>query len=213
MSNEYFQALQRPNAEVVTDGIEEVRAHSVVTKDGREHAVDAIILATGFQAADALAPFEMLGRGGRNLNDGWRDGAEAYRGTTVSGFPNFFILMGPNTGLGHSSMVYIIESQIQYTIEAIKLGRAQQVAVDVRPDVQRRYNVELQQRMSKTVWATGGCTSWYTTASGKNTTLWPGFTFQFRKQTERFDAENYELLRARATEAKDVAPGESASPA
>jgi hypothetical protein len=115
----------------------------------------------------------------------------------VAGFPNFFILSGPNTGLGHSSMVYMIESQIQYVMETILHVRANGLAsVDVRRDAQNRYNAELQERLSKTVWATGGCHSWYTTASGKNTTLWPGFTFQFRKLTERFDPENYELVRS-----------------
>jgi cyclohexanone monooxygenase len=205
MSNEYFQALQRPNAELVTDGIVEVRAHSIVTKDGQEHAVDAIILATGFQAADATSPFDLHGKGGLSLNEHWRDGAEAYKGTTVAGFPNFFILSGPNTGLGHSSMVYMIESQIQYAMEAILHARANGLAsVDVQRGVQDQYNSELQQRMGKTVWATGGCTSWYTTASGKNTTLWPGFTFQFRKQTKQFDAENYELVRTGAGDGRSA---------
>jgi cation diffusion facilitator CzcD-associated flavoprotein CzcO len=215
MSNEYFEALQRPNADVVTNGIREVRAHSIITQDGREHEVDAIVLATGFQAADAVAPFEIRGKHGVDINEQWRDGAEAYKGTTVSGFPNFFILSGPNTGLGHSSMVYMIESQIQYAMEAIGHARAEGLAaIDVRREAQDRYNAELQQRMAKTVWATGGCTSWYTTASGKNTTLWPGFTFQFRKQTQRFDAENYELLqagagRARPTAVSPVAAGDA----
>ncbi|HEX6244437.1 MAG TPA: NAD(P)/FAD-dependent oxidoreductase [Polyangiales bacterium] len=213
MSNEYFGALQRPNAELVTDGIREIRAHSVVTQDGSEHEVDAVILATGFQAADAVAPFDLRGKGGLDINEEWRAGAEAYKGTTVAGFPNLFVMVGPNTGLGHSSMVYMIESQIQYAIEAIAHVRARGLAsVEVRRDAQRRYNAELQQRMSKTVWATGGCTSWYTTADGKNTTLWPGFTFQFRKETEAFDAENYDAVQASAL-SESRAPAEAAAPA
>ena len=207
MSNEYFEALQRPNAEVLTDGIREVRAHSIVTQDGREHELDAIVLATGFQAADAVAPFEIRGKRGVDINEQWRDGAEAHKGTTVSGFPNFFILSGPNTGLGHSSMVYMIESQIQYAMAAIGHARAEGLAsINVRREAQDRYNAALQERMSTTVWATGGCTSWYTTASGKNTTLWPGFTFQFRKQTQHFDAENYELVKAGAGREARPAP-------
>jgi cation diffusion facilitator CzcD-associated flavoprotein CzcO len=196
ISNDYYEALQRPNAELVTGGIAEVREHSIVTQDGVEHPVDAIILATGFEAAEAHAPFELHGTGGLELNEHWRRGAEAYLGTTVSGFPNLFLLMGPNTVLGHSSMVFMIESQIRYTLEAIKLARAQRVkSLEVRREVQDSYNARLQQRLAKTVWSTGGCRSWYMTASGKNTTLWPGFTFEFRARTWRFDAESYRLVR------------------
>lgn len=195
MSNDYFEALQRPNAELLTDGIREVRAHSVISNDGNEHPVDAIVLATGFQAADAVAPFAVSGKGGVDLTEEWLDGAEAYLGTTVSKFPNLFLVTGPNTGLGHSSMVYMIESAIQYALGAILHARANGLqAVEVRREVQDRYNRELQERLKKTVWATGGCVSWYMTASGKNTTLWPGFTFQYRKATQRFDAENYDCV-------------------
>jgi cation diffusion facilitator CzcD-associated flavoprotein CzcO len=195
ISNDYFEAVQHPNAELVTEGISEVRAHSVLTNDGREHEVDAIILATGFQAAEAVAPFELKGKGGLDLNEHWRAGAEAYLGNTVAGFPNLFMIVGPNTGLGHSSMVFMIESQVQYTLEAIKLARAQKLqSIEVRREVQDHFNRDLQARMATTIWATGGCTSWYVTASGKNTTLWPGFTYDFRRRTQRFDAENYTLV-------------------
>jgi cation diffusion facilitator CzcD-associated flavoprotein CzcO len=192
ISNDYFQAVQHPNSELVSDGIAEVRAHSVVTKDGSEHEVDAIILATGFHAAEAVAPFALQGKGGVDLNEHWREGAEAYLGNTVAGFPNLFMLVGPNTGLGHSSMVFMIESQVHYTLEAIKLARQEGLkSLEVRRETQDRFNRELHTRMANTIWATGGCTSWYVTASGKNTTLWPGFTYDFRRRTQRFDAENY----------------------
>jgi cation diffusion facilitator CzcD-associated flavoprotein CzcO len=210
MSNEYFGALQRPNAELVTDAIREVRPHSVVTQDGQEHELDALILATGFQAADAAAPFDLRGRGGLDIKEEWRAGAEAYKGTTVAGFPNLFLLVGPNTGLGHSSMVYMIESQLQYVMQAILHVRARGLAaVEVQRAAQRRYNASLQQRMSKTVWATGGCTSWYSTADGKNTTLYPGFTFQFRKETQAFDAENYDAVKASSAHESRTAPAET----
>jgi cation diffusion facilitator CzcD-associated flavoprotein CzcO len=200
ISNDYFAAVQHRNAELVTDGIAEVRAHSVLGQDGREHEVDAIILATGFQAAEAVAPFAIAGKGGLDLNQHWREGAEAYLGNTVSGFPNLFMLVGPNTGLGHSSMVFMIESQVHYTLEAIKLARARKLkSVEVRRDVQDRFNGELQARMAKTIWATGGCTSWYQSSAVKNTTLWPGFTYDFRQRTQRFDAENYTLVAAEET--------------
>jgi cation diffusion facilitator CzcD-associated flavoprotein CzcO len=206
-TNDYLPALQRPNVSLVTDGIAEVRAHSIVTKDGAEHPLDAIVLATGFEASEACAPFDVRGRGGSSLDAAWRDGAEAYLGTTVSGFPNLFLLVGPNTGLGHSSMVFIIESQIAYVLDAVKRMRARGLrSVDVRPDVQSAYNARIQERLKGTVWASG-CVSWYLTGSGKNTTLWPGFTVEYRWRTRRFDAVSYEeqLL------SKPVQPAPSAS--
>ncbi|HEY2516277.1 MAG TPA: NAD(P)/FAD-dependent oxidoreductase [Polyangiaceae bacterium] len=195
LSNDYFQALQRPHVELVTDGIAEVTARGVKTKDGVERPLDALVLATGFQAAELLAPFETRGRGGRDLNEEWKNGAEAYLGTTVSGFPNFFMIVGPNTGLGHNSMVFIIESQIQYVMDCLRTMREKKLKfVDVRADAQARYNERIQQRMARTVWNTGGCSSWYRTKDGKNTTLWPGFTAEFRMRTRRFDPAPYELV-------------------
>jgi hypothetical protein len=172
----------------------------VVTKDGRERAVDAIICATGFQAAEAVAPFEVRGRRGRDLNEEWANGAEAFLGTTVAGFPNMFLIIGPNTGLGHNSMVLMIESQVAYVLSCIQTMRARRLKlVDVRRDAQARYNERLHARLAGTVWASG-CTSWYQTTSGKNTTLWPGFTFEFRYRTRRFDPRDYELVAEGARE-------------
>jgi cation diffusion facilitator CzcD-associated flavoprotein CzcO len=207
LSNDYYPALQRENVELVTDAIERVVPQGVVTRDGRLRELDAIVLATGFQAAEAVAPFAVCGRGGRDLSTEWTDGAEAYLGTTVSGFPNLFILVGPNTGLGHSSMVLMIESQIKYVLDCLVLQRQRGLGwVDVKPEVQRRYNEALHARLDRTVWATG-CTSWYRTQSGKNTTLWPGFTFDFRRRTRRFDAESYELAERRSVDDKLRAGG------
>lgn len=194
LTNDYYAALQRENVELVTSGIEEVRARSIVTADGGERPVDAIILSTGFQAAEAAAPFKVRGRDGGDLDGAWRGGAEAYLGTTVAGFPNLFLLVGPNTGLGHNSMVFMIESQIAYVVGAIEMMRARRLKlVDVRPRVQARYNERLHRRLGRSVWASG-CHSWYQTRAGKNTTLWPGFTFEFRLRTSRFDPADYELV-------------------
>jgi cation diffusion facilitator CzcD-associated flavoprotein CzcO len=193
-SNDYYPTLTRENVELVTEGIREIRPGSVVTADGRERPLDALVLATGFTVAEFVLPFPMTGRGGRDINEAWRDGAEAYLGTTVSGFPNFFVIFGPNTGLGHNSMIYMIESQLNYAMSAIEAMRARGLKlVDVRPDAQARYNERIHARLTKTVWNTG-CTSWYRTKSGKNTTLWPGFTFEFRLRTRRFDPADYELV-------------------
>jgi len=200
-TNDYLPALQRPNVELVTAPIAEIRAHSIATRDGVERAVDAIVLATGFEAAEQVAPFEIRGRDGRELNEVWTDGAEAYLGTSVAGFPNLFMLIGPNTGLGHTSMIVMIESQVAYVLDAVKRMRARHLeSVEVRPDVQAVYNTELQRRLANTVWASG-CMSWYLTRTGKNTTLWPGFTFEFRMRTRRFDASAYDERALRSTEA------------
>jgi hypothetical protein len=137
------------------------------------------------------------GRGGRDLAEAWRDGAEAYLGTTITGFPNLFLVVGPNTGLGHSSMVIMIESQVAYILGCIRAMRAQGLRlVDVRADAQHRYNAKLHARFPRTVWSNGGCTSWYLTREGKNTTLWPGFTFEFRMRTRRWDPADYEVVPA-----------------
>jgi cation diffusion facilitator CzcD-associated flavoprotein CzcO len=195
LSNDYFAAIQRENVELVTDGIERVTKTGVLTTDGKEHRLDALVCATGFQAAEAVAPFEIRGRGGRDLAEEWKNGAEAYLGTTVAGFPNLFLLVGPNTGLGHNSMIFMIESQVEYVLDAIRtIDRRHLKYVDVRPDAQTPYNDTLKARMAKTVWSTGGCKAWYTTRDGKNTTLWPGFTFEYRHRTRRFDPAPYDLV-------------------
>lgn len=194
ISNDYYPAVQRENVELVTAAIREVRAASIVTGDGQERAVDAIILATGFQAAEAVTPFAVQGRDGRALAKVWEKGAEAYLGTAIAGFPNLFLIVGPNTGLGHNSMVYMIESQVAYIRSGIELMRSRGwKQVEVRPEVQTSYNQALHARFPRTVWSSG-CASWYRTRSGKNTTLWPGFTFEFRRRTRRFDPASYALV-------------------
>jgi cation diffusion facilitator CzcD-associated flavoprotein CzcO len=213
LSNDYYPAVQRSSVELVTDAIAEINPRGVVTVDGQERPVDALVLCTGFQAAEAAAPFAVTGAGGRDLDAAWRDGAEAYLGTTVAGFPNLFLLVGPNTGLGHSSMVYMIESQLAYVLDAIRMMRARGLRqVSVRPDAQARYNQRLHARLARTVWASG-CSSWYRTRSGKNTTLWPGFTFEFRRRTRRFDEESYELIAEGAASPRPRAAPAAPSPA
>ena len=192
LSNTYFEALSQKHVALISTAIDHVDAQSVVTADGVHHEIDSLILATGFQAADARLPYDVIAPHGAVLNDIWSKNVEAYLGTSVAGFPNFFLLIGPNTGLGHSSMIYMMESQMAYVLDALKVMHAKKIdAVEVRHDVQERYNAELQERMKKTAWATGGCKSWYMDSRGRNTTLWPGFTFEFRHRTRRFDVESY----------------------
>jgi cation diffusion facilitator CzcD-associated flavoprotein CzcO len=192
VSDAYYPALRRPNVEVVTSGIGEVREHSIVDRDGHEREVDTIIFGTGFRVTDRPCASYVRGRDGVLLADAWSGGSSAYLGTAIAGFPNAFMIVGPNTTLGHSSMIYIIESQTAYIAEALNSMRASgAAAIEVRADVQARYNDELQHKLAGTVWNTGGCRSWYLDRNGRNTTLWPSFTFRFRQRTRSFDPADY----------------------
>ncbi len=194
ISNDYLPALTRPNVTVVPHAVREIRPHAVVAVDGSVHEVDAIVFGTGFRVMDLGVGHRITGRTGETLSERWGDAPTAHRGTTVSGFPNLFLLMGPNTALGHSSVVLMIEAQIAYVVEALRaMDRRGAGSVEVRASAQEAYNVALQARLETTVWHRGGCKAWYTNAAGHNFTLWPTHTFTFRRQTARFDAESYEL--------------------
>ncbi len=196
ITNDYYPALIRSNVEVITDGIEQINETGILTKEGVQRNVDAIIIATGFQAAEEVSRFAVKGRSGMDLNEAWRDGAEAYLGTTVSGFPNMFLVVGPNTGLGHSSMILMIEAQVNLIMESLKaLKQKSAKFIDLKPDVQQEYNRDIQEKLSHTVWQNGGCHSWYQMKNGKNVTLWPGFTFTFMKRTKKFEEEKYEIVK------------------
>jgi len=193
ISNDWYPALQKPNAELVTEGIAEIREHSVVTKDGKEREVDAIVVATGFHTADHPIADKIVGSNGRSLHQVWAEtGNEVYKGTTIAGFPNLFFMTGPNTGLGHTSQIYMIESQVNYVISALNaMKRFGLATVEVRKDKQDSYNKDVQEALKTTVWSTGGCSSWYQNAHGKNVSLWPNYTFVYRNMTRQFDLEAY----------------------
>ena len=188
-SNDWYPALRRSNVDLVTAGVREVRARSIVCTDGRELEVDAIVFGTGFHVVDMPIGRLVRGRGGVSLAEAWDGSPHAHMGCTVPGFPNLFVLLGPNTGLGHSSMVYMIESQIAYVMDALRSGAD---VIEVRPEVEARFNAELQRRMRGTVW-NSGCMSWYQDARGGNPTLWPDWTWRFRRRTGRFDPSEYAL--------------------
>lgn len=193
ISNDWYPALTRRNVEVIPGGLTEVRPGGVVAADGSERQVDTIIFGTGFVTTDFLAPIEVIGRGGRNLHDVWRarGEAEAFKGVVVPGFPNLFMLYGPNTNLGHNSIVYMLESQADYVHEALRYAAAHGARwLDVRPQAHADYNSDLQKRLENTVWQ-AGCDSWYVTEAGKNTNNWPGFTFDYRRQTRYFDPVHF----------------------
>jgi cation diffusion facilitator CzcD-associated flavoprotein CzcO len=215
-SNRYLKTLAEPNVDVVTDAIQEIRPNSIVTKDGREHPVDTIIFGTGFHVTDLPFGKFVTGRGGRTLDDVWKGSPQAHLGTTVAGFPNFFLLLGPNTGLGHTSVVYMIESQIAYVLSALRYMREKQVAtVEPRAEAQAAFIADLDRRLASTVWNTGGCASWYIDKTGRNSTLWPDATWRFRRRVAAFKPSEYLLGRPPARPAVALRPsgGAASSPA
>jgi len=193
ISNDWYRAMNHDHVDIVSDDIDHVETDALVTKNGRRHPVDAIIYGTGFQATDFLAPMTIKGLNGLDLNEAWRDGADAYKGICVSGFPNLFMLYGPNTNLAHSSIVFMLESQVHYVMQCVRLLLDSGLHfMDVKTDRQSEYAASIQKQLKGSVWESG-CASWYKTASGKNTNNWPGFTFSYRLMTRTLDLQDYEL--------------------
>jgi cyclohexanone monooxygenase len=192
-SDDYLPAIASPKTDLVTSGIDHVTGDGVVTADGVLHQLDVLILATGFRVTDNTFPEAVFGRDGRSLRQVWdASGNSGYNGTTFAGFPNFFMLTGPNTGIGHTSLVFMIEAQLTYVLDAMReLAARNVVAIDVRPDVQAAYNEMLQRKIARTVWNAGGCQSWYLDKFGRNPTIWPDYTFKFARRLSRFDIESY----------------------
>ncbi|HKT00561.1 MAG TPA: FAD-dependent oxidoreductase [Rugosimonospora sp.] len=197
LSNDYLPAMTRTNVTLVTDAIREVRPGGIVTADGAEHPVDTIIFGTGFHVTDPPMTRHIHGRGGRTLAEAFTPTMRAYRGTSVAGFPNFFLLLGPNTGLGHTSVVLMIESQVRYLLAALDhLRRHDEVALEPTPAAQLRDTTRIDAKMRGTVWTTGGCHSWYLDATGRNSTLWPGFATGYRLHLTRFPAADHVFVPA-----------------
>ncbi len=197
IANDYYPALTRPDVEVVTDGIAEVRAHSIVDTAGVEHEVDAIVYGTGFHVTDAFDYVNITGEDGRDLSKDWRtNGIRTHYGITVAGYPNLFFLLGPNTALGHNSVVFMIESQIRYVSQAMRLvERSGAAGLAPRESAQARFQSDMQRKLVAGVWTQGGCKSWYLDAHGVNRTIWPGFTWRYWQRTRRLDPADYELVR------------------
>ncbi|MFD8614495.1 flavin-containing monooxygenase [Streptomyces sp. NPDC059631] len=198
LSSTYYPALARDNVDVVASGLSEIRGSTVVAADGTETEVDAIVFGTGFHVTDMPIAERVVGADGRTLAETWKNGMAALRGATAAGFPNCMTIIGPNTGLGNSSMILMIESQLNYMADYLRqldvLGPG--TALDVRQSAVNAWNRTVQERMKRTVWNTGGCTSWYLDAAGRNTTVWPGTTTEFRRATRRVDLAEYEVVRA-----------------
>jgi cation diffusion facilitator CzcD-associated flavoprotein CzcO len=194
ISNEYLPALQQPNVELVSDSIQALTERGILTADGSEREVDTIVFATGFHVTDMPIARWAHTRDGKTLDEHWRGSPQAYLGTTMAGCPNLFMLVGPNTGLGHNSIVFMIESQLNYMLDAIRyIDRTATAAFEVREEVQRRFNDEIQRHLEGSVWTSGGCSSWYIDTNGKNTTIWPGSTWPFRRRLRHFDPAHYRL--------------------
>jgi cation diffusion facilitator CzcD-associated flavoprotein CzcO len=198
-TDEWYPALVKPNVELVTAGIREVRPHSIVSGDGTERAVDTIIFATGFHVSEIPIATRIRDREGRSLSETWDGSPSAYKGSAVAGYPNLFFLVGPNTGNGHTSIVFVIESQIQYVLGALRaLRRNAARTVEVRPEAQAAYSAEIDRMTEGTVWVSGGCKSWYIDRNGHNSILWPTFTWPFRQRLREFDEAAYALGAAAA---------------
>ncbi|HEV7744199.1 MAG TPA: NAD(P)/FAD-dependent oxidoreductase [Pyrinomonadaceae bacterium] len=192
ISNDYYPALTKPNVELVTDGLAEVREHSVVGNDGIERPVDAIIFGTGFHVSDFPFSNKIRGKNGQTLSEVWAGSPKALAGTTVAGFPNLFLLPGPNTGLGHSSVVFMLEAQIEHTVSAVlHMKRHGITTIEARPEAEAAYVAAVDKNMHGTVWTSGGCQSWYLDVTGRNSTLWPTSSWKFRRRVARFASGEY----------------------
>jgi cation diffusion facilitator CzcD-associated flavoprotein CzcO len=198
LSDEFYPALTQPNVDVITSGIKEVTAHGIVTEDGVEHEIDTLIYATGFRVPHQISE-RILGRDGRTMSEKFGKAPAAYLGSTVTGYPNLFMMMGPYAGPGSQSFIYMLEAQAQYITDAVRTMRRKQLAVvDTRPEVFESFKTEMNERSRKTTWLTGGCKSYYQNAEGGNAGLWPHWSFMFRWRTRRFDLRKFE------TQAKEV---------
>ena len=196
ISDDYYAALTRDNVELITAGIERMTTDGLVTSDGVKHEADVVIFATGFRTTEFLVPMEIEGRDGRSLNDAWREGAEAYLGMTVAGFSNFFMMYGPNTNLGHNSIIFMIECQAGYIIDCLrKMREAGATQIDVTPETMRAYNDELQATLRNRVWARVDH-SWYKNEAGRITNNWSGSTIEYWRRTRKADLSKYRLIRA-----------------
>jgi cation diffusion facilitator CzcD-associated flavoprotein CzcO len=197
LSNDYWPALTRDNVEVVTEKIQRVEPTGIVTTDGVTHPVDTIIFGTGFHVTDPPIMAFVRGRNGRTLAQAWTPTMRAHLGTTVHGFPNLFLLLGPNTALGHSSVVLMIEAQTKQVLKALQhLRRTGAATIEPTVEAQRRHTEHVDDAMAGTVWTSGGCVSWYLDATGRNSTLWPGYVTGFRLRLARFRASDYVTTEA-----------------
>jgi len=197
ISSDYYPIFNRDNVSLQTSPIEEMTPDGIRTVDGQMHPADVVIYGTGFDTQYSFADIEVVGRDSRKLSERWQQGREAYLGTTVSGFPNYFVMLGPNSALGHNSQIFMIEAQARYIISCLKTARRRRIGIlDVRKSVETEFNGWLQGRLAHSVWQAGGCRSWYQhPTTGKNTALWPSSTIAFWRRTRRVRLSDYHTKR------------------
>ncbi|WP_336487837.1 flavin-containing monooxygenase [Methylobacterium nigriterrae] len=194
ISDDFYPAMMRPNVSLETGRIARITPEGVVMQDGGAHALDVIVYATGFDLTGSFRTLDIVGRGGLTLAQAWRDGMGAFQGITVAGFPNLFLMMGPNTGLGHNSMILMIEAQVEHALSCLKaLARQGRTAIEVRPEAQARFLADVQGRLSDSIWQAGGCTSWYQNEQGRNTAIWPGSVLAYRRGARRARLSDYRV--------------------
>jgi len=199
LANDYYPALASPHVRLVTEAVSEITPSGVISADGTEYPADVIVYGTGFHVTDAFDHADITGARGLRITDAWREGAEAYLGLTVAGFPNLFVLLGPNSGLGHNSMIFMIESQVHYVLKCLDLID-KRGAIAVTEQAQRDFNADLQRRLKRAVWSAGGCKSWYLDSAGVNRAIWPGSTVRYWRMTRRVAAGHFEpVIAARAS--------------
>jgi acetyl esterase/lipase len=204
LSSDYLATMARPNVSLLTEAIRRVTPAGIETTDGKLHEVDAIIYGTGFKASEFLSPMRITGRKGQHLNDAWRAGATAYLGMAVPGFPNFFMLYGPNTNLGHNSIVYMLESQVAHVMRCWRaMQSAGATGIEVEAGRYERYGAGIQRRLAHSIWA--GCKSWYVDENGRNSVNWPGFSLSYRWLTRLSSLQAYKLTRPLAGATAGVA--------
>ncbi|OTG82984.1 flavin-containing monooxygenase [Acinetobacter sp. ANC 4648] len=196
ISNKYFPTFNRDNVELITEAIQEVTADSIITKDGKQHKIDCLIYGTGFITDPRiyLKSFACYGQNNLELKEAWKDGAESFYGITTKDFPNLFQLLGPNTVLGHNSVIFMIESQTNYIIQMIQLvHKTQTQAISVKAEAQDQFNQNVQKQLKGTVWQSG-CVSWYQQDGGKNFSLWPTYTWKYWLETRKVNPADYQFF-------------------
>ena len=192
ISDDYYETLVRDDVDVITNPIAEVLPDGIRTEDGRIRKADTLILATGFRTTEFLQPMDIRGRGGLPLNEAWQNGAEAYLGLVLPDFPNFFMMYGPNTNLGHNSIILMIECQVRYIMQCIERLRGSDLSrLEIQRDAMNRWSEECQGALRKSVWATG-CDSWYKQTDGRITNNWPYGTIAYWWRTRRPQFNDFE---------------------
>lgn len=194
LSNHYYKALAQDNVDVIASGVDRIEGNTIIASNGEQYEADVIILGTGFHVSDVPIAKHVQGKSGKTMNDIWQGSPEAYRGTTITDFPNFFLVLGPNLAIGHNSAFIIIEAQLNYVIGALTKMRDRKIdCIEVNAQAQKEYNEQVQKDLQSTVWNTGGCTSYYIDENGKNSIGFPWSTLKLRKMLANFDSEAYSL--------------------